>query len=179
MTNQYLATRVEGEGWGNEAILPRQGLNGAEEYGLNANFDNQYKAFSADLCRGWLAVATEPPLAAGATDGPPALYRRENCAKAGSYETLAQSEGSKGASAEYAETEVQGISADGSAVVVRATSDLTHSGGGNLPSKTYYSSNGSVKPICILPSGVPFAGKCSSGDYVRFDWCGLGWLLGR
>jgi hypothetical protein len=179
MTNQYLASRIEGDGWDSEAILPRQGLNGAEEYGLNANFDNQYKAFSADLCRGWLAVATEPPLAAGATDGPPALYRRENCANAGTYETLAQSEGLKGGLAGNAETELQGMSADGSAVVVRATSDLTHGGGGTGPSKAYYSSNGSVQPICILPSGAPFAGRCSAGTTPELSGSASDGDLGR
>ncbi len=162
LTDQFLASRVAGSGWQSQSITPRQGINGAELYGVNANFDREYKAFSDDLCQGWVALATEPPLAPGATEGGPALYRRDNCADPGTYVTVAQ--GEEGAGVANGETEVQGISADGEVTVVRATSDLTHNGKGNgVPSNAYYVDKSGVKAICVLPSGVPWAGSCSAG----------------
>jgi hypothetical protein len=162
MTDQFLASRVAGSGWKSQSITPRQGLNGAEPYAFNANFEREYRAFSGDLCQGWVALATEPPLAPGATEGAPALYRRDNCVNPGAYVTVAQ--GEEGAAVPDGETEVQGISADGTATVVRATSDLTHGGkGSGIPSGAYYVDGSGARPVCVLPSGAPWAGACSAG----------------
>ena len=55
----------------------------------NPKFDVQYKAFSDDLCSGWLLHDADPALAEGAVEGYLNLYRRENCGEgADGYEAL-------------------------------------------------------------------------------------------
>jgi hypothetical protein len=160
LTNQYMASREAGVGWASEAIIPPQGPAGTGAYGLNANFENEYKAFSADLCRGWISVAAEPVLAPGPAENYVELYRRDGCGGE-SYEALANAP--RSGSPPDPEPELQGFSADASAVVLRANDKFTPDAQGGGLSQTYFSSGGELHLVCIRPNGVPESIGCSAG----------------
>ncbi len=143
---QIMASRQAGSGWENQGISPPQGFNSAELYGLNANFDNEYWAFSSDLCQGWLLVAAEPPLAPGGSENNIDLYRRHGCGET-DYEAVAP---------RVFGPELQGTSADGSKAVLRINKNQE-------VSETYYASEGTLHPICILPNGTLSTRYCSAG----------------
>jgi hypothetical protein len=109
---QYLAARGK-EGWENKAISPPQGVTAAEHYVLGGNLDNEYLAFSDDLCNAWLLVAAEPPLAPGGSEDNIDLYRRDNCE--GGYEAVAP---------EVLSPELQGTAAGGSVALLRVNGSL-------------------------------------------------------
>jgi hypothetical protein len=160
MTDQYMASREEGTGWTSQALIPSQGFGGSGAYGLNANFENEYKGFSSDLCSGWISVVAEPVLAPGAAENYLNLYRRDGCGSA-SYEALVTAERLNRLPG--AEPELQGMSTDGSVAVIRDNEKLTPDAQGGEVSETYLASDGELHFICILPSGVPDPGDCSAG----------------
>ena len=163
MTAQYMAVR-EGSGWETTPITPPQALNSSGPgYQTGVNFDNMYRAFSPDLCAAWVFVETEPALAPGADEDLPALYRRENCSGTGSYETLAQAEAEE-QDGGGAEVELQGVSADGTAMVVRSFNNLIPEAGGGAKSRAYYVSHGQTALVCMLPDGSRFEGDCTAGS---------------
>ncbi len=163
-TNQILATRTPG-GWRSEALNPPRG----SAAGLSGDFlDNDFKAFSADLCRGWLMTSPEPLL------DPPHdtpnyynLYRRDNCGAAnGSYAAL--SPATPTLSRKDFFPEVQGSSASGQASIFRINDKLTpNAASGRF--QTYYArpdaqtTGDALKLLCILPSGAASGGNCSGG----------------
>jgi hypothetical protein len=156
-TNQFIASRNPASGWSSEAIAAPQGPAAAIELGLAA--ENPYKAFSADLCSGWQVVASELPLAPGAIDGYPNLYRRENCA-GGGYEALV------GVTPSVIpvkfQPELQGTSADGEKAVLRVKDKLTPDAASGV-FQTYYASGGELRLLCVLPDGTPVGAHCSGG----------------
>lgn len=152
--NQYMATRVPGSGWSTEAINPPH----LQAYVVH--FDNFYKAFSADLCSGWLVTRAEQPLAPGAIAGDSNLYRRDNCA-GGGYEALIQVE--PGVSSAVFIPILQGTSADGKAAIFAGSRKLTEDAVGGEVFQAYYASEGELRLLCILPSGLPSGGFCSGG----------------
>jgi hypothetical protein len=154
-TIQYMASRSEGEGWSSKAIVPPQGLSAD----ITVNLENPYKAFSGDLCNGWLVVAAEPPAAPGATEGFPDLYRRDNCGGDG-FEALVQVKPNIEPVSFYPEP--QGASADGKEAILRVKDKLTKDATSGVL-QTYYTKEGQLHLICILPSGVPSSENCSGG----------------
>lgn len=159
---QYLATRIAGSEWSTEAIATPQGTAATQIQGLKARTDNEFKAFSPDLCLSWLTVAAEPLPAPGALEGYPDLFRRSNCGTL-SYAALVHPEQPLPVPNEF-ETELQGISADGSAALIRANAKLTPNAVGGGVSQTYYSSGGgNLALICVLPDGTPSPGNCAAG----------------
>ena len=104
-------------------------------------------------------VASEPPLAAGATDGFPDLYRRDNCGGEG-YEALVQV--APNVEAKNFEPELQGTSADGEEAIFRVADKLTPDAASGVQ-QTYDASKGELHLLCILPSGTPYGGNCTAG----------------
>ena len=120
-SSQYLATRVEGQGWSSHGISPpREGGSLSER--INFKFDLESKAFSPDLSSGWLAHDAEPPLDQCAVAGFPNLYRRDNVS--GRYEALTTAQPSNQTPGQYWPA-LQGLSADGAVAVFAANAKLT------------------------------------------------------
>lgn len=162
-TSQYLARRTDG-GWESEAISPPQ--EGTTFLG-NDDLDSHYKAFSSDLCSGWVLQDTEPVLTPDALTGFSNLYRRDNCgAGTGSYEALTST-----AHAPLAPPipdnfvpMVKGFSADGSHAVFTAAGKLTSNA--NAATQLYESyDGGQLRLVCVLPGnpGPPYSGDCTAG----------------
>lgn len=152
--NQYMADRTS-SGWQTRSISPPRGPS---FYG--GIFDNEFVAFSSDLCTGWLRHDSEPVLAAGAPSGYPGLYKADTCAAPESYEAL--SEVVPDVSPMEFQPEIQGISADGEFSIVRARAKLTpNATAGKF--QVYESHGSKLRLICILPNGSSSAQDCSAG----------------
>ena len=135
---QYIASRGP-VGWSSHGISPPRGvLLGS----LLAGADNEFKAFSADLCSAWLQSdeTTGPILAPGAIERANNLYERSNCGAEG-YRTLSPGGGS-----------VQGITADGE-TLYQAGQQLFLDG---------HAGAGEAAAVCRLPDGTA-AAQCSAG----------------
>jgi hypothetical protein len=178
-TSQYIASRSAGVGWSSEAISP-----GLGEPLLKVGFmlDSAYRAFSEDLCQGWLRLdyEAEPALDPAAIAGLPNLYRRQDCAPgAGSYEALTTVApvSSPGPSVYGATLDPQGTSADGSVVAFTAPAEL----GGGAPAEPgsciseevgcvpflyVRGGGGETRFVCVLPSGTASAQACLAGSGV-------------
>lgn len=81
LSNQYLAERLPGAGWGTRAISPPRDSRSFYPNVGSALFP--FKAFSPSLCSGWVVTANEGSLGSGAPPGVPNLYRRDLCGPAG------------------------------------------------------------------------------------------------
>ena len=163
-TTQYIAERG-GDGWASHAISPPRGFNIFwGEPGLSAI--NQFKAFSADLCEGWLLDETEQALAPGAVSRFANIYRRRNCEPgAGTYTALSTVEPPHLEPGGFVPL-VQGVSADGSHALFTAHDKLT----ADAPDlgayiALLYLTNGSGEAVfvCMLPDGSPAGAGCSAG----------------
>jgi DNA-binding beta-propeller fold protein YncE len=173
-TSQYLAARDPGTGWSTEAISPPRTTLVLEFTGTT---DNEYKAFSEDLCTAWLRHDSEPPLAGGAVLGFLDLYKRENCdAGRGTYETLTPVKPPDRIPDEYAELELQGVSADGSHAIYVAPDNLTKDApniGEGTPDQQsdnpqlYEYAGGQLRFLCYLPNGSKSTLACSAGSHDR------------
>ena len=85
ISSQYLARRDPAAGWSDEAISPPLG---AAFLSKIRAINNQFKAFTPDLCSAWLRQEA-PVLAPGGTEGFAGRQRRSDCgADAGSYWAL-------------------------------------------------------------------------------------------
>jgi hypothetical protein len=114
-TLQLLATRGA-DGWSSEALNPSQGP-GANVH--NDFLDNNFKAFSEDLCLAWLVAAVEPQLDPP-TDIPDYrnIYKRDNCEPGKeNYEALSPALPTLPRNEFY--PEFQGASASGEAAIFR------------------------------------------------------------
>jgi hypothetical protein len=154
-TNQYLAHRVPGVGWSTAGLSVRTGESETSLY-----FEGQYKAFSPDLCSGWLTVASEPPLAAGVINGNTNVYRRDTCGSSG-FEAMAINPTIPGGP-EATLMELQGTTTDGLGAVVRAKDMLTSDATSGV-FQTYYATHAGARLICVLPDGLPSESDCSAG----------------
>lgn len=164
-TNQYLASRGE-DGWSNVAIDPPLEAAGVVNDENAVRTESPFKAFSADLCQGWLLAAPEPALGPGAIAEYPDLYRRDNCGGEG-YEALLQAgqaqPSGEASPDDYQSLEMQGASADGEETVFRLRDKLTPEATGGGLWQAYYASGGGLRALCVLPSGEPAAANCSAG----------------
>ena len=162
-TTQYIAERDPGAGWRSHAITPPKGE--AIKNLLQAN--NEFKAFSADLCEGWLVPFSEPPLAKGAVAGYFNLYRRTDrlCGKEG-FEALTSAKPQNQTATEYT-LELQGLSADGKLAAFGADGSLVGSGAPANPAhnvQLYLKGPGKAQVFaCVLPGGTPSPGACQAG----------------
>jgi len=167
--SQYIATRQPGVGWSSHAISPPRESN-AINGDATFKFDIEEKAFTPDLCFGWLAHNADPPLGEGAIEGFPNLYQRNNCeAGADTYEANTSVQPAN-TEAKYYEPELQGFSGDGSRTVFRANGKLTAEApdlGNNLGGsfgQLYEQSGGMLRFLCVLPDGTPLKAPCSAGS---------------
>jgi DNA-binding beta-propeller fold protein YncE len=155
-SSQYLAKRDPNLGWVSKSISPpRQGPTIARDHGL----DTQFKAFTDDLCKGWLFQDTDLSLAPGSVAGFPNLYRADNCG--GGYETLTTSEPANVEPGEYF-TEIQGVSADGSRALFRAI-DVLATGGAKGKTQLYEARDGKLTLVCVRANGAASKESCSAG----------------
>jgi hypothetical protein len=140
--SQYIASRGE-DGWKSTAISPSLGVS---RQNPGARIDLEYRLFSPDLCQGLLLHFFDPPLAPGAQEGEPNVYRRTLCGGS-AYETLAARpyEARK-----EVRLNVQGLSANGRCGLVSIPRS-PEQGGGELLENC----NGHIVSVSILPSGVP------------------------
>jgi hypothetical protein len=154
--SQYIASRGS-EGWSTEALEePR----GPSFYGAPSATENEFKAFSPDLCQAWLRREAEPQLAAGAVTGFPNLYRRHNCPS--SYEALTTVPPPNVQPISYM-PELQGVSSDSSKAIFRVEDKLTADAVAGKY-QVYEASGGALRSICIMPDETPYAGDCSAGS---------------
>lgn len=160
--SQYIADRDVG-GWQSHSISPPRGIS---ILGGSKTLDVEFKAFSPDLCEGWLMHDSDPPLAPGAPAGFANLYQRDLCGGAG-YSAVTTTQPPEREPVQFF-LELQAASADGSTTVFRADDALT-SNAPDVPFNTYlaYASRGdgkSPKLICVLPGGGSVGGGgCSAG----------------
>jgi hypothetical protein len=174
-TNQYLSRRGSG-GWATEGISPEREDPSLLTY-ESAYLDRQYKAFSSDLCSGWVVQDAVPTLAPGAPEDFPGLYRRNNCDPGtGSYEALTTVQPPSLPPSKFM-PEFQGASADGSVEIFVVHDNLvagipdqplacrneTDPGAETCESRLYEKRGGQLRYACILPNGSPYGGKCSAG----------------
>ena len=141
---QYIATRGLG-GWSNHGISPPRGVLG----GGGLYPDNEFKAFSADLCEGWLVSdpTTAPPLAPGGIEEGQNLYRRTNCGGEG-YRTLGPNDSES--------MILEGTSADGEEAVFLRDNRLYAAGG-----------EGEERAVCLLANGSAAPFGCAAGTALR------------
>lgn len=193
--NQYVGRRDSGAGWTVEPISPvRQGPS-LMTY-ASANLDRQYKAFTSDLCNGFLIQDANPVLAPGASEGFPGLYRRDNCgAGTGVYEALSVPQLPATAPPNLPPSkfipEPQGFSVDGSVAIFTVGDNLTsdappqpsacedepESSSELCEPRLYEAREGQTSFVCVLPNGDPNPGPCSAGLTSASSWVGRANLL--
>lgn len=174
-TSQYLSMRT-GAGWQSQSISPPR----TRVATLTDFQKNQFKAFTADLCQGWLRHDADPPLTPDAEKEFGNLYRRDNCGPAG-YEALTTAPAADRVPV-YQEigqqfaVELQGVAEDGSRAIFVANDDLEGTGAPDIGESTEsdadstqlyeHSKAGGLRFVCILPGGNPVKEACAAGTSV-------------
>jgi NHL repeat len=168
-TSQYIASRKEGDAWFTHGVSPPRGSSRSISGFANAKFDNEYKAFSADLCSGYLIHDTDPILAPGAVPGYLNLYRRQNCGAEG-YEALSTVQPPVDPATSY-HPELQGFSADGKHTFFVAQDKLAANAAEIDGYQLYQFTSGASGPryVCVLPGGASSGEQCSAGTPLVFE----------
>ena len=159
--HEYIATRGGG-GWGSESIDPPMHGGGANPAG---DITSQFKAFSEDLCQGWLVAEASEPLTSGPAFGYRNLYRRSNCSTRAGYTWLESSapEPNPVRSA-FLYPDLQGVASDGRCAVFRVNDQLPGTEAPEVFWPLYlWCEGGSVRLVSRLPNGTPFDGNASAG----------------
>ena len=145
-TSQYLAAR-SASGWRSEAISPRR------ERTIGATQETQYRLFSEDLSKAWLASDSEPPLSEEAIAGQRNLYRRDN--ETGAYEAQCPALAPEPNSGDGGfKLEPQGSSADGSHLLIWANRPLTPDAAPGKATQLYECIGGDqLRLASVLPNG--------------------------
>lgn len=167
---QYMSARNPSLGWQTQAIDPPRALPSLRA-AQNVNF--LYRAFSPDLCEGWLEQDTEVALTPGAPVGVPNYYRRtglhEGCPSSSAYELLTTTPppgfgiGLEPTEVKYF-PEIQGMSADGRTTLVRANAKLTDNASTADLFQLYAANGGSLHLVSVLPDGEPSPTQASAGS---------------
>ena len=165
ISSQYLARRDPAAGWSDEAISPPLG---AAFLSKIRAINNQFKAFTPDLCSAWLRQEA-PVLAPGGTEGFAGLYGRSDCgADAGSYWALTTIAPLHRLPQAYV-PELLGISADGSHAIFRVDESLPGSGappgdpGPEVFALYEAYGDGQVRFLCVRPDSTKVSEGCSAG----------------
>jgi len=160
-TSQYLARRGS-EGWSSRSISPPRGT--PHQLG-GPTLEIQFRAFSTDLCEAWLVHDTDPPLAEGAPEDFPNLYKTNLCDEEDAYEALTveplQAKNPDGADSYVVNP--QGSSADGTHTVFRAFGKLMANAASTTNYQCYEHFDGKLRLVSVLPSGQPNPTDCSIG----------------
>lgn len=164
-TSQYIGTRTAA-GWSSHNVSPPRGANLLDAASTSSS---QYSLFSSDLCHAWLRNDTNSILAPGAVGTFATIYARDDCdPEADTYTAilpLTSAQPKYRVPKEFAPT-LQGVSANGSHVVIRANDRLTDSGpdvGGEKP-LVYEWFKGKLRMVCVLPNGTVGTTGCSAGS---------------
>jgi len=162
--SQYIADRDPETGWSSEVISPLRSRLIPDVAVTAGVFDNEFKAFSPDLCTAWLRTATDPPLTADALPINYNVYRRSNCEpEAGFYEALTNTAHDPGVTStkEFSGLKFQGASANAAHALYVANQDLPETGapaqaGAHLQLYEHVASGpeaGTLRYVCVLPDG--------------------------
>src|ERR1044072_4909909 len=153
-TNQYIASRKDGVGWSSEA------LNLRETSDLDFDdFENHFKAFTADLCLGFSMFTPQPSPDPAAPPGYRNIYRHDSCGGKDDEALIhVQPTTAPGPFMPL----LQGLSADGGEAVFMAEDALAE-GAVSGPWQTYYASKGELHLLCVGPNGAPTGSNCSTG----------------
>ncbi len=163
---QLLANRSP-SGWISDGLAPPRTRSVVDP----APLDNEFKAFSKDLCLAWLRTEFDPPLAPGGVEGYRNLYRRDNCGSGkGAFKALTTVEPphiEKVVNESYVGLQFLGASADGSRSIFVAPDNLPGTDAPpneNQRLQLYeHSEDGQLRFVCILPSGNPTGQACYAG----------------
>ena len=148
---------------------------------VNLALRGQYRAFSPDLCSGWLVSNGDPPLTPDGIAHFPNIYRRADCSEAG-YEALTTAQPPHeeiGAfvNSYFSHLELQGLSADDSKAIYVAPDNLTPEARDDPErnNQLYARGEGQLRYVCMLPNGVAIAAKagCAAGDPSGISGDGL------
>jgi hypothetical protein len=164
--SQYLASRDPSTGWSNDSISPPRSTRPLD---LQFTVNNEFKAFSADLCMGWLRHNSTMPLTADAVAGFPNLYRRDNCSEPPSYEALTTAE-PRDRPADRLRLYPVGFTEDGQESLFLSNGALTDDAP-ELPNvgfeeaelQLYLHGPKGLRFLCRLPSGTPYGFACAAG----------------
>jgi hypothetical protein len=162
-TSQYLARREPATGWTSTGISAPRGPVPILKEGNT--LQSEYRAFSEDLCQGWILHDSDPVLAPGAFSGYANLYRTQVCG--GGYEALF-----KGATVAPVQEpiaflpELQAVSASGEQALFRVSSKLTEEAATNSqrPFQLYEANHGSLELVNVLPGGAVCQTNASAGS---------------
>ena len=178
--NQYLAHRVDGEGWSSQGIHPPVSGGYVPSYGGGAfGLFREFMAFSPDLCTAWLIDAQEPSLTADALQGYPNLYKRQYCGPgAGGLETLTPSSSfPEPPLEEYVfRGSLAGVSDDSRHSVIVAQGRLTDdsstakTGSGGPIKQVYDHFGGADHLVSVLPGGVADSSASTVGGGTEDGW---------
>jgi len=158
-TSQYLAARHAGSGWSSHGISPPAR---STFYSVTKHFDNQFRAFSADLCTGWVQTFADPQPAAAAPEGFSDIYRRTDSECGGpAYAPLNTTEPPALAAALF-DISLQGFSADERSAIFLADDALAAGASAETP-QLYGRRGGVERMLCVLPVGAPVTGPCTAG----------------
>jgi NHL repeat len=155
ISSQYLAERNPGAGWSTRSISPPSSTIAL--YPTGGFNSQQFKAFSEDLCSGWLLEGFDVTLTPDAPPGVPSLYRRSLCEEEG-YELLT-TVAPPGFSFKYLTSgylpTIRGFSADHSRSVFVADAALTPDA---TPTPGLYQAyevyeGGKLRLVSVLPNG--------------------------
>lgn len=163
-TAQYIASRTAA-GWVSEGISPPRTT---QIFGPAASTDVEFRYFSEDLCEGWLRTYADPPLAAGAIEGLPNIYRRNLCPERGSYEAITTVEPS-GLEGSRPQIEIQGAAGSGptAKTIFTTNGKLTEAAPSSKEGQLLYGRDvNGIRYLCVLPGGTPSAGPCTAGGSV-------------
>ena len=160
--SQYLAERGPG-GWGSEALSPPRTEPPVEATTL---LGGEFHGFSEDLCQSWIRHYSVAPLAPGAIEKYPNIYRRQGCSRPPAYEALTTEKPPNRPPSKYFELRVQGASADGTHSIFTANDDLLPDAP-TLPGEQdlllYEHTGGGLRFVCYLPDGTPVNQTCAAG----------------
>ncbi|HWM55899.1 MAG TPA: hypothetical protein VNO20_10980 [Solirubrobacterales bacterium] len=165
LIHQYLSQRGPETGWQTRSITAPRKLPLLYATGDLLFNGSEFKAFSEDLCQGWMLQDADIALAPGAPSEMQNLYRRDNCGEdEGTYELLspvAAPGWRVGNQVGFFFPTFQGSSADGEMAVFRAPAMMTQ--GASTDKGTELECQPGVKASSItyrwLRNGVPIAGK--------------------
>jgi hypothetical protein len=157
-TSQYLARRNPAIGWESAGISPPRGP--VPILGEGGTLQTEYRAFSTDLCSGWILHDTDPILAPGAVEHYANLYRVDLCG--GGYGAVTQAQVGPLEEPVAFLPELQGVSADGSIAVFQVKDKLTLDAVEGVE-QLYEAHAGQLSLVSVLPGGAPCSGNASAG----------------
>jgi hypothetical protein len=170
-TSQYMAQRNplghDEEGWQTHGISPPQ----TESIKGTIEFVFEFRAFSEELCEGWITPLFEPVLAPDAIAGVRNLYRRTDELCGGEkYEAISTAAPQHpGTGDDEYFLELQGLSEDGTVAAFAGTDNLEGTEAPSNPdskSQLYVKGPGQgPRYACILPGGAgTTVAECSAGS---------------